>query len=171
MNKILFFALALTIFSPQLRADTLETDLPKLRSVTDTIYRGGRPTENGIKILQQKGFKTIINLEDSASAVATEITNVAKTSLREILIPFASLRTPQDSNVKAVLDLLNDPGNYPIYIHCQHGEDRTGLLVGLYRVAHGMAAADAYKQMLDLGFHQILFPLNHYFEKVTGFED
>ena len=31
--------------------------------------------------------------------------------------------------------ILNDPANYPIFIHCRSGADRTGAMVALYRIA------------------------------------
>lgn len=154
-----------------LQAQSLDNDLPRLRSVNSFILRGGRPTAQGLTLLAQKGIKTIINLESSKSAVQFEKQNLRTSGIHLITVPMDSFSTPKDSQVKAILDALNDPKNYPIYIHCQHGEDRTGLIVGLYRVEHGMSAADAYHEMLSLGFHKILLPLNHYFETKTNFED
>ncbi len=43
------------------------------------------------------------------------------------------------------------------FVHCQHGEDRTGLIIGVYqvRVRHWTKSV-AYQQMLDNGFHPSL---------------
>ena len=146
-------------------------DLPNFRQVNSNIYRGGRPTAQGLKILKQKGIKLVINLENSAKDIRFEQRNLMGTSIEFVSLPFGSFHTPKDDDVKKVLELLNTAEKFPIYIHCHHGEDRTGLLIALYRVEHGMAPADAYQEMLTNGFHRILFPLNHYFEKVTGFDD
>lgn len=38
-------------------------------------------------------------------------------------------------------------------VHCTHGEDRTGLLVALWRVVHGVGVDQAYADMMRHGFH------------------
>ena len=64
-----------------------------------------------------------------------------------------------------VRHILNDETLQPILIHCKHGEDRTGLSIGLYRVfTQKVAVKAAKKEMLQLGFHKALLGLNHYFD-------
>ena len=41
---------------------------------------------------------------------------------------------PSTETVNAALALLNDAEAGPVFIHCLHGKDRTGLIIGLYRV-------------------------------------
>ncbi len=94
--------------------------------MTPSIYRGGRPTAQGLKLLAQKGFKTIIDLENSKSAVVYEKQNLQSSGVRFISVPTDSFGTPKDSQVNKILNALNVSKNFPIYIHCQHGEDRTG---------------------------------------------
>jgi protein tyrosine/serine phosphatase len=80
--------------------------------------------------------------------------------------------TPDDSEVNQIEAIMADTSQRPIFVHCQHGQDRTGLIVGLYRVfSEHWSPADAYNEMLAKGFHQALFLLNHYYEEKTGFED
>ncbi len=56
-----------------------------------------------------------------------------------------------------------------IYVHCRHGQDRTGLVIGPQRVlVEGWAPADAYAEMLAHGFHPYFEGLKHYFGKITG---
>jgi tyrosine-protein phosphatase SIW14 len=50
-------------------------------------------------------------------------------------------------------------------VHCTHGQDRTGLVVGLYRTIHdGWTKTDAYREMLQLGFHPELRGLREFWE-------
>lgn len=45
-------------------------------------------------------------------------------------------------------------------VHCTHGQDRTGLVVGMHRVLHdGWSARDAYGEMLAHNFHPELVGL------------
>ena len=50
------------------------------------------------------------------------------------------------------------------YVHCEHGQDRTGLMVANYRIKNGMSKKDAEKEMLDDGFHKSLLGLWEAFE-------
>lgn len=65
----------------------------------------------------------------------------------------------------AVGMLLHLPA--PVYVHCQHGQDRTGLLVAAYRMANGMSYEDAYQEAMVHGYrHLINFGLNDLFEQL-----
>jgi protein-tyrosine phosphatase len=50
-------------------------------------------------------------------------------------LPLRGLGRPADEQVKAVLALIETlPG--PVFIHCEHGCDRTGTIVACYRIKH-----------------------------------
>lgn len=52
-----------------------------------------------------------------------------------------------------------------VLIHCEHGQDRTGLVVACYRVQHmGWTHEAAEKDMLAHGFHKALHGLWEYWE-------
>ena len=77
---------------------------------------------------------------------------------------------PSDVQINQILSALADTNNFPIFIHCHHGQDRTGLIIGLYRVeAQGWAPAKAYQEMLVNGFHPNLAGLDKYFRDRTGY--
>ncbi len=145
-------------------------DLPNFREVSPGIYRTGRPTEKGLTDLaKEKGIKTVINLEDSSSAQKKEKAWAEKLGLTYMPYPTDSFARPDDTKVAEILEILKDQTRYPILIHCKHGEDRTGMMVGLHRVFNeGWKADVAYQEMLDLGFHTILFELKNYYKEKTG---
>jgi hypothetical protein len=46
-------------------------------------------------------------------------------------------------------------------VHCTHGQDRTGLVIGIYRVWHDHWSKDAaYKEMIKNHFHPELYGLH-----------
>lgn len=145
-------------------------DLPNFREVNASIVRTGRPTEKGLtKLKNERGIKTIINLEDSASNVKKEAAWAQKLGIEYKSFPTDSFSRPDDTKVAEILDLLSDQTRYPILIHCKHGEDRTGMMVGLFRVfAEQWTPKAAYQEMLDLGFHKILWALDNYYKEKTG---
>jgi tyrosine-protein phosphatase SIW14 len=54
--------------------------------------------------------------------------------------------------------------DYPLLVHCQENRDRTGLLVGLYRVRRqGWPPEAAYDEMLRFGLRPSLRYLHRYF--------
>jgi protein-tyrosine phosphatase len=53
-----------------------------------------------------------------------------------------------------------------VLVHCTHGQDRTGLVVGIYRLAHGWTKDAAYAEMLQYGFHPELLGLRETWENI-----
>lgn len=156
-------------FTTTLSASAAE-DLPNFHEVNASIVRSGRPTEKGLTDLRnQRGLKTIINLEDSSSNVKKEAGWAKKLGIDYLSYPTASFSRPDDAKVAEILNILNDQTRYPILIHCHHGEDRTGLMIGLHRVfTDQWTPKAAYQEMLDLGFHTILTSLDRYYKDKTG---
>lgn len=70
---------------------------------------------------------------------------------------------------ECVLRLLADCSRHPVYIHCQLGRDRTGLIIALYRVRHlGWSPAAAYAAMQRQEFNPLLRDLDRYFWQNAG---
>jgi tyrosine-protein phosphatase SIW14 len=140
--------------------------------VSPGVYRGGRPDEPGIQALVKLGVKTIINLEDDDGAVATEEGWAKAAGINEIHEPMNGMETPRDGEVNDILAKIADPADQPVYVHCTKGQDRTGLIIALYRVIdEGWTPKDAHDEMIALGFDKLLLAMNHYFEEKTHWDD
>jgi protein tyrosine/serine phosphatase len=64
----------------------------------------------------------------------------------------------RDDQVIQALRILADRSNRPILVHCQHGADRTGVILALYRVVvQGWTKEDALREMNDGGYHHSSF--------------
>ena len=162
--------LGLFVFGAIAHADCTDLlvspDVPitAFHQVHSNLYRGGRPNADGLKALAALGVKTILNIDNDSASIAEETRIARSLGLREISIPLSGFWAPADADVDRILAVMADSAHAPLYIHCQHGHDRTGLLVGLYRIeiSH-WTVADAWAEMLDLGFHRSLIFLNNYF--------
>ena len=153
-------------------ATSADVTTPPIELVSPGIWRGPRPTQATLGQLKSMGVHTILDLEDTQSAVNTERGWVAGLKMAFISEPMSGFWTPNDKEVNQIEAIMADQSRRPIFVHCEHGQDRTGLIVGLYRVfTEKKSPAAAYKEMLAKGFHKILFLLNHYYEEKTGFED
>jgi protein tyrosine/serine phosphatase len=142
----------------------------KFLEVSPGIFRSARPDlENLAELRARFGIKTIINLDNDEEALTDELAWARQLGLNEISQPLSGFWAPEDHQVNEILAALVNPDNQPVLVHCQHGQDRTGLIVGLHRVVHEHWAPDrAYNEMLDRGFHVILLGLDGYFHDRTG---
>lgn len=167
----IFFSgmLLLFTFSSFAAEETWEEGLPKFYKVDDGVYRSARPVAQGLEIAKSKyGIEAILNLENDEKAVAVE-SRVAKTlGLDFIWSEMAWYRMPEDDQVNKILARMADKSLGPVLVHCHEGKDRTGLIIGLYRVfIQGWTPEAAYKEMLDLGFNEWIFNFKNYFKKRT----
>lgn len=54
-----------------------------------------------------------------------------------------------------------------VFVHCWHGQDRTGLVIALYRIATGWSIEAAWQEALDHDFHQYLVGLSKAFNDLA----
>ncbi len=98
------------------------------------IYRGAQPSREQVAYLHHIGVKTILKLDDRH--VDDERDAAARAGLRFVSIPFSArtIGNPETcATVSSALAVLEDRSNWPVYVHCSKGRDRTGYIVGLYR--------------------------------------
>ena len=127
--------------------------LPNFNKVSDQLYRGEQPTSEGIKGLKKFGIKTIVNLR----AFHSDEDNLAGTGLAYESISFKTWH-PEEEDMVKFLKIVTDTSRQPVFVHCQHGADRTGTMCALYRMAvQGWPADDAIKEMKQggFGFHAV----------------
>ena len=96
--------------------------------VEPDLYRSARPESAGFQELEKLGVKAVLDVESPADEGAAKDT---KLKLYHVPMNAFGLR---DESVLEAMRILSDPANRPIVIHCQHGADRTGAMMALYRV-------------------------------------
>lgn len=115
--------------------------------ISKELYRAGQPSAAGMRIYEGYGIKTVINLRSFNSD--REEVKGTKLTLVEIPVLTWALET---SEVVRVLQAVRD-AKKPVLIHCQHGSDRTGLMVAMYRIVEqGWDKEEAIKEMTEGGF-------------------
>ncbi len=171
MSRLVLSALfLLSSFSVTEAVFAGENPIQRFYQVSPGIYRGARPEKAGVEFLKKAGFKTIINIDNDVYAVGAELKEADRVGLRMLSYPLSSWAFPPDETVNEILRELNNPDNHPVFLHCQHGQDRTGLIVGLQRVEYeAVSATKAYREMRNLGFHRSLVFLYEYYKARTGF--
>ena len=138
---------------------------PNLHKVSDQLYRGAQPTSEGFRHLKEMGIKTVVDLRSFHS----DRDEMAGTSLAYEHITMKPWH-PEDKELVRFLMIVSDPKRQPVFLHCQHGADRTGTMVAIYRVVvNGWTKEAAVQEMTQggFGFHEQWQNLVDYLEKLN----
>jgi len=161
------FLLLMMVFCFGLSA---QAEIVRFLKVSDTFYRGSQPTTSeDYEMLKKKGVKTIINLRWDES-VAKSKTDARAKGFNFINVPLRGDEKPAQNDIEKILKELTLRSNEPVFLHCTHGKDRTGLIAALYRVnEQGWSVEKAYKEWVDMGFaHRALHGLRSFFKEQTA---
>ncbi len=133
--------------------------------VDDKIYRGEQPRiPAGIEDLKRRGIKTIINLRGRDKNTAAEEKAAQAAGITYISQPLPALSAPSDEAVNAVLEEIKKAEG-PVFLHCQHGKDRTGLIVACYRINNGWTYEQAMREAKKRGISRLQFGMRRYIKK------
>lgn len=100
--------------------------------------------------------KTVVNLcrpgEMGPSRAAEERQAVEAAGARLFEIPMPDTADPHDPRIEPHMDVLQNPANYPMIIHCQHGVNRTARTIAMYEVlVHHADGEAAVRKMPRFG--------------------
>ena len=110
--------------------------------ISDALYRGAQPDALGLTNLAKLGVKMIINLRMPNDLWAPEESFAKAQGILYTNIPLRGLGRPTDDQIRSILAAIETaPG--PVFVHCQHGCDRTGTVVACYRIKHDNWNGDA----------------------------
>lgn len=137
--------------------------------VTPTLFRSAQPPVEGLSdfaknqpiILNGQTIKTLINLRGFHDDDPRLSEN---TTLNYQRIKFNTWHA-EDEDVVRFLVIATDPDQQPVLLHCQHGADRTGMMVAVYRiVVQNWDKETALAEMAQggYGFHTIWSNLQGY---------
>ena len=129
---------------------TIVSGIPNLAVVAPDILRGGQPTVDGWTYLKSQGITDVIklNTEEEGSDSTAEALGM---TVHKFAIPWwrQMVWRPAQSDLVAAVALMKPHS----YVHCEHGQDRTGLVVGCFRLSQGWTKEDAFNEMLAQNFH------------------
>jgi protein tyrosine phosphatase (PTP) superfamily phosphohydrolase (DUF442 family) len=120
--------------------------------LTDTLFRGEQPTVEGFRSLHRMGIRTVVNLRRLHND--TDELNRAGLpgNISLVHIPMNAWDVSEDEIV-AFLQIVTDDARHPVFFHCRHGSDRTGIMAAAYRmVVEHWTAQKAIDEMKHGGF-------------------
>jgi protein-tyrosine phosphatase len=136
-------------------AGAANAEIERFAEVSPGIFRGSKPTTQAdFDFLKAHEVRTILSLQTLPWDIITERRHARENKIeyRNVYI-LAFPLAPSESRVKDALLTLADPSLHPIFIHCRLGRDRTGMIVGLYRIYYqNWTPKAAWDEMLRLGF-------------------
>lgn len=117
--------------------------------VTTNLYRGAQPTSDGMEHLKALGVRYVVNLR----LLRSDARVLHGTGLKYLNMGMV----PWHANVDDVVRFLKaatDTNNLPVFVHCEYGADRTGLMCAMYRlVVCNWTKEEAIAEMKNGGFH------------------
>ena len=123
--------------------------------INDKYYRGAQPDAPDFTDLAAVGIKTVIDL--TRDGRDDEQALVEHAGMNFYRIPLTTSERPSEAAVAQFLRLADDPANQPVYVHCQGGRHRTGVMTAVYRMMHdGWTADQAYVEMKQYRFEGLL---------------
>ena len=154
----------------RLTAPTLGAE--NFRQVDKDLYRSGVPSDDDMAAFARLGIKTDITLQFTGGSEAPVVKHEKKVAkdlgIKFVHLPLPWGKQPPRAMITKFLAVFKDPKNLPAIVHCKRGRDRTGAMVGLYRIVeNGWTNEKAFKEMESFGFVKADYP--HYAEFVLGY--
>jgi protein tyrosine/serine phosphatase len=133
-----------------------------IRRVSGTVYRSAQPkkledweflrdvllVDKVVKLNTEDEFA-----ENGARAMGIMVVDCPIPMLDDNIMDMAAalFEKPSHAVVERALDVME---NGRCLVHCQHGQDRTGLLCAMYRVQHdSWSTLQAWEEALQFGYH------------------
>jgi protein tyrosine/serine phosphatase len=149
---LLFASIAAALPAQIKTADDLsKIHIKNFGRTDENYYRGAQPENQDYKDLATAGVKTVIDL--TYGGRFDEKGLVERAGMKFYRIPLKTSERPAESAVAKFLELVKDPSNWPVYVHCQGGRHRTGAMTAVYRMTKdGWTADRAYAEMKQYHF-------------------
>lgn len=133
-----------------------------ITSVDASVFRGSRPRPDQYSMLRAV-VKSVVSLEGIAED-QREANGLAPLQVASCPILFAEIYFTGIAQIylDKILEII-DSAPKPVLVHCEHGEDRTGLVVAAYRVRVSRWVKDAamaealrfgYRRWLNYGLNK-----------------
>ena len=132
--------------------------IPKRFAVVEVgqIYRGGWQTPRVLRrILAKHRINTLLNVackpDEPDAAGEGPVVRDLDVTWKKILMPGTGLGTLEQLDEAA--DIIANPHNRPIFVHCAAGVHRTNMAIAAYRLKHcGWSLDAALDEMAHYGY-------------------
>jgi protein-tyrosine phosphatase len=129
--------------------------IPNAARASDSLFRGAQPEIDSLDELKKLGITTIVDLRRESSGLRErERAKAESLGIHFVSIPVGGFDNPTSEQLAQYFALLRQAPPQRIFVHCQFGEDRTGVFIAAYRIAFEHWSADqAYSEMVYFHFN------------------
>jgi tyrosine-protein phosphatase SIW14 len=104
--------------------------------VDDHLYRGGQPQLKGLETASKLGIRTVVDLRGAGERADAEKQKAVELGMKYYSIPLHNNSAPTNEQMAEILSVIENKNNWPVFVHCRRGKDRTGTVVACYRIEH-----------------------------------
>jgi tyrosine-protein phosphatase SIW14 len=108
--------------------------------INANYYRGEQPEGRDYADLATIGIKTVIDLQADGDSGESRFVEAA--GMKFYRIPMTTHVPPTQQQLTKFLEIVNDPAQQPVYVHCKGGRHRTGVMTAVYRMEQDAWNAD-----------------------------
>jgi tyrosine-protein phosphatase SIW14 len=119
-----------------LSATAARPEIANLRRVDSHVYSGRQPKARDFDELADRGIKTVLDLRGGMFHGPWERKLVEAAGMNYITIRLSGIWEPKEEQMAKILTVLEDPARAPVFVHCRRGDDRVGMVIACYRIAH-----------------------------------
>lgn len=106
---------------------------------TGSVVRGKQPTVSRVAELQNLGIQQVLILKPINKEVSKEVEALNRLGISNRVIPIDWTNSNLTQTCLEVVDAVNSIRKFKqngqkVYFHCSAGEDRTGMVAGLFRM-------------------------------------
>lgn len=170
----LIFAIRLTVIlgfivGPVLFASYQQKQMKNFRVVREgVLYRSGQMTADGMKrVIHDYGIRTVVTLRDAKATGEAPPDAEEEAACRKLGLKYVRITPrhwssrdggppPVEAGVQKFVDVMRDPGNYPVLVHCFAGTHRTGAYCAVYRMEfEGWGNERAIEELKSQGYPHV----------------
>lgn len=119
--------------------------------IAGRLYRGGQPSAKALdSIIDKYQIRTVLNVRGCCFPDSWYVEEAAVCQRRGVYledVTFSAVHLPSRDELRALVEVL-DRAAYPIFVHCRHGSDRTGIAAAIaFLLLDGHSLAEARGQL------------------------
>jgi protein tyrosine/serine phosphatase len=135
IRVLTYCRILVSLLALPLLADSVD-GVKNFYQVDQHVYRGAQPSDRGFQYLAKIGVKTIVDLREPGTRSKAEEKAVVAAGMKYVNVPMSGLTPPTGTEIDKILGILEDSKTGPVFVHCKRGADRTGAVIGAYRIDH-----------------------------------